>query len=496
MWEPKGSVSVEKPLKILFVTAELSPLVSTGGLAEVANALPKALHAQGHDVRVIMPCYQQIPEDQRGEHYCMCVADLGTRSVHGSIRRSTIPGTDIPLYLVEHAGFFGRDQIYGHGAEEFADNAQRFSFFCQAVLHGIPQTWWKPDVIHCHDWHAAPVAIYLKTRYDKDPYWEGVPVVLTIHNLAYQGQYPADRFPETGLDSELLSPQFLEFHGDMNFLKGGIVFADRLNTVSPRYAREIQTPEYGAGMEGVLRTRREHLSGILNGVDYELWNPAMDDAIPRTFAPGVLEGKEVCKRHVQARLGLPARNVPLFGIISRLYWQKGLDLVVDALPELLKMDLQLMVLGSGEQQLEQRLREAADAHPERVRVKLEFDPKLAHEIYAGCDFFLMPSRYEPCGLGQLYALAYGTIPIVRRTGGLADSVTDLNSLTLERGTANGLSFVPLTAGSIVRNVKRAMELYREPEAMRKVQDAGMRQRFSWEQSSREYVELYQRAMAG
>lgn len=487
---------MEKPLKILFVTAELSPLVSTGGLAEVANALPKALHARGHDVRVIMPCFRQIPLELRGEHYCVCVADLGTHSVHGALRRTTVPDTQIPLYLVEHAGYFDRDSLYGHGAEEYGDNAERFCFFCQAVLHGIPQTWWKPDIIHCHDWHSAPVPVYLKTRYAKDPYWENVPVLLTIHNLAYQGQYPAAQFGKTGFDVELLSPQFLEFHGDMNFLKGGILFADRLNTVSPRYSREIQTREYGAGMEGLLRTRQKDLSGILNGVDYELWNPATDSHIHRAYAPEILGGKQACKRRLQAKLGLPARDVPLFAIVSRLYWQKGLDLVAKALSELLKLDLQLVVLGSGEPELEHLFSMAGNAQPERMRVKLGFDSPLAHEIYAGADFFLMPSRYEPCGLGQLYALAYGTVPVVRRTGGLADTITDANRITLDHETANGLSFVPLTAEAIVRNILRARELYRAPEALRKIQDTGMRQRFSWERSGAAYVELYNEALAG
>ena len=487
---------MERPLKILFVTSEMYPLLSTGGLAEVASALPKALRARGHDVRIAMPCFKQIPAEHRGEHYCLCVADLGAQAVHGSLRRSVVPGTDIPLYLVEHEGYFGREFPYGDGATEFADNAERFAFFCQAVLHGIPQTWWKPDVVHLNDWHAAPAASYLRTKYKRDPYWESVPVLLTIHNLAFQGQYPASRFPNTGLDDELLSPEFLEFHGDLNFLKGGIIFADRVSTVSPRYAREIQTPEYGAGLDGVLRTRREHLSGILNAVDYDVWSPERDHQIPVTYSAKTLEGKAQCKRRLQARLGLPARDVPLFGMVSRLYWQKGLDLLVEALPELMKLDLQLVVLGTGEPYLEQRLRAAAEAQPERIAVHLGFDAALAHEIYAGIDFFLMPSRYEPCGLGQMYALAYGAVPIVRRTGGLADTVIDLNSVTLRKGTADGFVFVPLTAGSIVRQAHRALEVFKDRDTLSSLRRAGMKKRFSWDRSSEEYIALYRDTLGG
>ncbi|MBI3117108.1 MAG: glycogen synthase, partial [Candidatus Hydrogenedentes bacterium] len=427
---------MDRPLKILFVTAEMSPLISTGGLAEVANALPKALHARGHDVRVIMPCFREIPEEHRGESYCLCVADLGSRAEHGALRRSVVPGTEIPLYLVEHEGFFGRATPYGTGASEFPDNAERFCFFCQAVLHGIPQTWWKPDIVHCHDWHAASVPVYLRSKYQKDAYWEGVSSLLTIHNLGYQGQYPAEKFENTGFDDELLSPEFLEFHGDLNLLKGGIVFAGRLNTVSPRYAREIQTPEYGAGMDGVLRTRRDHLTGILNGVDYDTWNPAIDGIIAAPYARDALAGKQACKKRLQEMAGLPVKDTPVFGVVSRLYWQKGLDLVVDALRDLMKLDVQLVVLGSGEPGLERRLRQAQQEHPDRVHVLPKYEQDLARHVFAGSDFFLMPSRYEPCGLGQMYALAYGAVPIVRRTGGLSDTVRDVNGASLKDGSAN------------------------------------------------------------
>jgi len=487
---------MSSPLKILFVTAEMTPLLSTGGLAEVANALPKALHAQGHDVRVAMPCWRQIPPAQRGEHYALCVADLGARTAHGALRQAKVPDSEIPLYLVEHEGYYGREHPYGTGVAEYEDNAERFCFFSLALLHALPQTSWQPDVIHCHDWHAAPLPAFLKTQYQNDPVWGRIPVVFTIHNLGYQGQYRASNFYTTGFDSSLFTPEFLEYHGDINLMKGGIAFADRINTVSPRYAREIQTPEYGHGLDGVLRTRQSDLSGILNAVDYSVWNPVVDKSLPAQYSADDMAGKAACKAALQERLGLPRRDVPLVGLVSRLHWQKGIDLLVDALDELMKEDLQLVILGAGEAALEDGLQAVEARHPERLAVRLEFAPELAHAIFAGADFLLMPSRYEPCGLGQLYAMAYGTLPIVRRTGGLADTVTHANSVNLAAGKANGIVFVPRTSGAVLRAVREAMTLYRQPRPLAQVRRTAMQARFSWERAAKAYVALFADAMNG
>ena len=484
-----------KSLKILFVTSELAPLVSTGGLAEVAGALPRALRARGHDVRVAIPRYRQIPDAAAGEQYCLCVADFGDRKAHGALRQAVVPGTDIPLYLVEHEGYFGRETPYGTGAYEFMDNAERFCFFCLALLHGIPQTGWKPDVVHCHDWHTAPLPAFLKTRWRSDAYWGGMPSLFTIHNLAFQGRYGAEHYAATGLPAELFHPGCMEFEGDMNLMKGAIHFADKISTVSPRYAKEIQTLNYGAGLHGVLGGRADDLYGILNWVDTNDWNPAQDPHLAAVYSAGDLAGKKACKAALQKTLGLEPGKPPVFGLVTRLYWQKGVDLLLDAMDRIMEHKLQIAVLGAGDPDLEARLTAAAAKYPGRVGLYLGYNNALAHQVIAGSDFLVMPSRYEPCGLAQMYALAYGTVPIVRRTGGLADSVVNATAATLKDGTANGLSFMPVTPGALARAVDRAMELWRKPATLEKLRRAGMARDLSWDRSCRAYAALYEKTMA-
>jgi len=486
---------VDAKRKILYYTAELTPLLSTGGLAEVASSLPRALKADGHDVRLIMPCYASIPPEHRGEQRCMVVADLGTHHAHGALRESRVPGTDIPLYLVEHEGYFGRPRPYGSDAYEYEDNAERFCFFSIAGLDGIRQTGWRPDVVHCHDWHTAPVPTYLRTMLDSDPFWGGMATVFTVHNLAFQGRYRAHRFASTGFPREYFSPEAFEYEGDMNLMKACVKFAHKLTTVSPRYAKEIQTLEYGEGLDGVLRTRAQDLRGILNGVDYTIWNPEIDPYTTATYSAEDLSGKEQCKAALQASFGLPVKpDVPLFGIVSRLVWQKGIDLLVDAMEDLAGLGVQVAVLGTGTDDLEHRVWEATQRFPEQVAVYYGYDIPRSHQLQAGCDFFLMPSRYEPCGLSQLYALRYGTIPIVRRTGGLADSVHDLNAVHRRKGTATGIVYVPNTPQSIVRSVRRAVDLYRDKDVLAAVMRAGMQADFSWGRSCELYARCYAEAM--
>lgn len=482
-------------LKILYVTSELTPLLSTGGLADVANALPRALHARGHDVRLVMPCYANIPEEHRGEQCGICEADFGTRKEYGALRVSRVPGSDIRLYLIEHEGYFGREHPYGIGAYEYEDNAERFCFFSLALLHSIPQTGWAPDLLHCHDWHTAPIPAFLKTRYQDDAVWGGVPTVFTIHNVVFQGRYGAGKWSQTGLEPELLRPDCAGHETDMNLLKAAICFATKITTVSPRYAREIQTLEYGAGLDGMLRTRSKDFRGIMNGVDYRVWSPATDPHIPAHYTQDDLSGKKACKAGLQEAFGFAQRDVPLFGVVSRLYWQKGLDLVVDALDRLMEIDLQIVILGKGDPQIEQRLAEAARRYPDRLAVALRFDVPLSHLVQAGSDFFLMPSRYEPCGLSQLYGLAYGAIPVVRRTGGLADSVRGLNPVRRKNGTATGITFVPLTPEALVRSMRRAVALYGCPEELARMRRACMDQDFSWDRSCEAYLEVYREAIA-
>lgn len=482
-------------LKILYLTPELAPLVSTGGLAEVAGALPRALHAEGHDVRCVMPCYQSLAWEARGEGRGTCIVEMGGHTAYGALRESRVPDSDIPLYLVEHDGYFGRPAPYGDGTHEYMDNAERFSFFSMAALDGIAQTGWKPDILHLNDWATAPAAAFLRTRLAHHPFWQGTKVVLTIHNLAFQGRYGKKEYARTGLGEELFSPGCFEYHGDMNLLKGAIAFADKINTVSPRYAKEVQTREYGEGLDGMLRMRRDDLSGILNGVDYDVWHPESDRHIAAPFHHGDLKGKAKCRRDLQEAMGLPVDSkVPLFGVVSRLYWQKGLDLLAHAVHELRHTPFQLALLGSGDRDIEHSMQAAADAFPGKVAVWLGYNAALSHKIIAGSDFFLMPSRYEPCGLSQLYSMAYGTIPIVRRTGGLADSVVPLNIATREQKVATGLGFVPTTAQALRRTMDDALRLHgrkREFNAMRK---RAMKGDFSWEQSGAAYTRLYEEAM--
>lgn len=477
-------------MNILFVASEMSPLVGTGGLAEVVAALPAALRRRGHDVRIALPCYRQIAPAWRGEQGGLCVAEMGTHTEYGALRQSEGPG-GVPVYLVEHQGYFGRPQPYGTKEHEYPDNAERFCFFSLALLNGMPQTGWKPDVVHCHDWHSAAFPIFLKTRYAEHPFWRDTPCVFTIHNIAFQGRYGRERLDATGLDPVLYQGGDLEFHGDMNLMKGALLLADRISTVSPRYAQEIQTAEYGEGLDGILRLRAPELSGILNGVDYHVWHPSHDGFLPHPYDADRMEGKASCKRLLQETLQLPQSDAPLFGVVSRLYWQKGMDLLAAALPLLGEAEFQLAILGTGDPALEQALLQLQQQHPGRVAVQLKYDARMAHLIMAGTDFTLMPSRYEPCGLGQLYGLAYGAVPIVRRTGGLADSVCDANAVHEARGTANGISFVPKTSGALARAMQRALALYADAGRYRGIQQYGMRQDFSWEPSSVRYVKLFE-----
>lgn len=484
-----------KPLNILYICSELAPLVTSGGLGDVASALPRALHALGHDVRVAIPCYRSIPPEHRGEQSCLCVADLGTKTQWGALRTSTMPDSDIPMYLVEHDGYFGRENPYGCGAYEYDDNAERYCFFCLALLHGISQTRWRPDIVHCHDWHTAPIPAYIKTRLAHTDAWRGMPSLFTIHNLAYQGRYKARFLESTGFGWDLFTPEALEFYGDINLMKAGIAFATKINTVSPRYAQEILTPEFGEGLDGFLRTRKNSLSGILNGVDYTQWDPRADKHIAAPYSANDLTGKVLCKRAIQAELGLQSRDVPLFAMVSRLFWQKGIDLVLDALEPMLQHDIQVAILGTGDPYYVEPLQQIAERYPERMRLMLKFDGPFSHRLEAGADFFLMPSHYEPCGLSQLYSLRYGTIPIVRETGGLADSVVPLTSAAPKDEKATGIMFKDRTAAALLEAFRQALDLYAQPGRLDTVRHTGMKQDFSWERSSKAYVKLYREAIA-
>jgi starch synthase len=437
---------------------------------------------------------------------------MGTKRVAGRLFQATLPDAQVPVYLIEQPQYYERDdpaqgrglyqftQANGHKSD-YTDNCERFIFFCRAVLEALRLLECWPDVLHVHDWQSGLVPVYLAEEYRRHPdpelraHYQRLRTLFSIHNLAYQGLFWHYDMSLTGLDWRLFNCHQLEFHGHLNFLKAGIVFADLLNTVSPTYAREIQTPYYGCGLQGVLTERGRQLYGIVNGVDYRVWNPATDAHLAACYDVNtVAAGKPRCKAFLQRYYGLAEQpRTPLLGMVSRLVDQKGVDLVIRAADALIAQETQLVVLGEGDPAYHQSLRNLQSRHPGRVAVSLCQDEKLAHCIEAGADIFLMPSQYEPCGLSQLYSLKYGTVPVVRATGGLADTVVDATDPTLAAGTATGFSFIPITPAALLATVQRALELYRgRPERWLALSQAGMRQDWSWDRSAAEYERLYEK----
>ncbi len=476
-------------MRILFAASEVVPFAKTGGLADVAGALPKALRKLGHDVRVVLPRYRMV---DAAKHRLAPLLDAVAVPVAGrvetaSVLEARIP-PDVPAYLVRCDRYFDRDGLYQVQGVDHPDNAERFAFFSRAVLELARALDLRPDVIHCHDWQTGLVPTYLRTLHANDPALGRAGVLFTIHNLGYQGLFPAKTLDTIGLGRDLFTPSAIEFFGQVNLLKAGLVFSDILTTVSRRYSQEIQTAEFGCGLEGVLRARSKDVFGILNGIDEEEWDPARDPHLAARYTPESLAGKAACKADLQRAVGLrPDPATPLFGVISRLAEQKGIDLVAESLEAILDVGGQLVLLGTGEPALEERFRAAAAAHAGRVAAVIGFDVALSHKIEAGADFFLMPSRYEPCGLNQMYSLRYGTIPIVRATGGLDDTVTPFDRRT---GQGNGLKLEAATADALSLAIYRAAGLYRDPAAWRRLVANAMQGDFSWDRSAREYEALY------
>ncbi|MBI3454456.1 MAG: glycogen synthase GlgA [Candidatus Rokubacteria bacterium] len=481
-------------LRILFVASEVEPFAKTGGLADVAGALPKALEALGHDVRVVMPKYRGVEHAAGSLRPVLSRLEvpIGPQAVEGAVLEGRM-GTAVPVYFLAQDRYYDRPALYTTAEGDYPDNCERFVFFCRAVLAALPRLDWMPHVIHGHDWQTGLIPVYLETVYRDAVGYRDIASVFTIHNLAYQGLFWHYDLPMTGLGWDLFTPAGIEFYGKISLLKGGLVFADLLTTVSPTYAKEIQTPEYGERLDGVLRERAADLVGILNGLDYEAWNPATDVEIPKRFGPDDLDGKGVCKAALREELGLPdpGRPAPLVGVVGRLADQKGLDLVAAAVPAILAAGGQLVLLGAGDEAYEREFTELAQKYPAAVAVKIGFDAGLARRIYAGADGFLMPSRYEPCGLGQLIALRYGTIPIVRRTGGLADTIREWDEAS---GTGTGFVFEALTPEACRAAVARALRAYGHPAAWQRLIRNAMAEDFSWEASAEKYVSCYRRAM--
>ncbi len=482
-------------LRILFVASEVEPFAKTGGLADVTGALPKALEALGHDVRVIMPKYRAVERTAGGSLRTVLPqveVPIGSKTVEGSVLEGRT-GTAIPVYFLAQDQYFDRPSLYTTAEGDYPDNCERFVFFCRGVMEAVPQLDWMPQVIHAHDWQTGLVPVYCETLYRDTTVFRDVATIFTIHNLAYQGLFWHYDLPMTGLGWDLFTPAGIEFYGKMNLLKGGLVFADALTAVSPTYAQEIQTPEYGEGLDGVLRERGGDLIGILNGLDDEVWNPASDADIPKRYGPDDLDGKATCKAALREEMGLadPRRPAPLVGVVSRLADQKGLDLVAAAVPAIVEAGGQFVLLGAGDERYEREFTELARTHPTAVAVKIGFNPGLARRIYAGADMFLMPSRYEPCGLGQLISLRYGTIPIVRRTGGLADTIREWDGAP---GAGTGFVFDASTPEACRAAVTRALETYARPAAWPRLVRNAMAEDFSWEASAEKYVSGYRKAM--
>jgi starch synthase len=506
--------------RLLLAASEVVPFAKTGGLADVAGSLPRALARRGHECAVILPLYScvrssRISLEQTNLHFTV---PIGNRKVTGALWRALLPDSSVPAYLVEQPGYFERDDpAHGRGLYQlnlpngkkgdYPDNCERFLFFARAVLEVIRLLDYWPDVLHLNDWQTGLVPVYLKEEYQRRlpsslrARFQKIPTLFTIHNIAYQGVFWHWDMPLLNLDWKLFNYRQLEFYGRINFLKAGIVFSDAITTVSPTYSREIQTPYYGCGLEGVLAERRDRLTGIVNGVDYGVWNPATDSHLAATYDVNTAaEKKPICKSALQRRFQLPEKpRIPLLGIVSRLVEQKGIHLIGQTADFWLNRtrrddpgsEAQLIVLGEGDPAYHRMLVDLQARHPNRVGLFLGFDESLAHQIEAGADIFLMPSEYEPSGLNQLYSLKYGTVPVVRATGGLADTIVDATDANLAAGRATGFSFLANHSTAFLETVQRALEMCRrQPDTWLKLMKAGMSQDWSWDRSAAEYEKLY------
>jgi starch synthase len=488
------------PLNILVVSSEAIPYAKTGGLADVAGSLTRELARLGHSLRLVIPRYGSIDGAAHGfKEWRSLVVPTAIGPMRAAIEQAALPDSNVPVLAVRCDPYFGRAGLYQQDGKDYPDNLERFAFFCRTVMELVPllerEHGWAPDVLHAHDWQAALAAVYPRTLYAGHAAVSRMGTLFTIHNIGYQGIFPASEFWKTGLGIDLFTPTKLEYHGSLNLLKGGLVYSDLLTTVSPTYSQEIQTPVLGFGLEGVLRERRDRLVGVVNGIDVDQWGPATDPYLPARYSASDLSGKRACKAALQQELKLPVRNVPLLGIVSRLAAQKGLDLVAEVLPELMMLDVQVVLLGTGEPALEGLFRLLQSQYPEKLGLSLGFDEGLAHRIEAGSDMFLMPSRYEPCGLTQLVSLRYGSVPIVRRTGGLADTIVPYRPKTILEGKATGFAFGESTADALLTTILLALRVYEDPKEWTALMQAGMHTDVSWSRSARSYADLYHRVVA-
>ncbi len=473
-------------MRILFVASEAVPFAKTGGLGDVAGSLPPALARLGHEVRVVIPRYGGIDPGAFGLKRATTVqVPLASWQERCDVLAGKTEG-NVTVYFINKDIYFDRPGLYGTNRGDYPDNAERFIFFSRAVPELCRALRYRPDIIHCNDWQTGLVPLYIRKTPGKRP-----ATVFTVHNLGYQGLFWHWDMRLTGLGWEEFTPEGIEFWGKISFLKAGLVSADVITTVSPTYAREIRTPEYGHGLEGVLANRSADLQGILNGIDFRSWDPARDRSLPAVYSAARPGGKQACRQALRERLDLPPAEGPVLSLVSRIVEQKGIDILVEALPDILGLGCQVVILGTGDDGYRKALKKIAAEHPRQMRCHFHFDEQLARLFYAGSDIFLMPSQYEPCGLGQMIALRYGTVPVVRKTGGLADTVVDHDAGS---GTATGFVFEEYSGIALAESVARAVRVFRNAREWARLMLAGMRQDFSWEHSAKEYVKLYRKTV--
>jgi len=475
-------------MKIAMISSEIVPFAKTGGLADVVGTLSVALERRGHDISLITPAYRSTLNGPFAleETGMQLTVPIGARTEGASVLKTRL-GRNMSVYLVRADRYFDRDFLYGTHEGDYPDNAERFVFFSRAALEILRRH--PVEIVHCHDWETALGIVFLKTQSARYPKVASAKTVLTAHNLGFQGIFRQSNWPLLNLDRSYFSPQYLEFYGNINFLKGGLIFADKITTVSPSYAREIMSGEQGFGLQGILQQRAADVTGILNGVDYSEWNPAVDPFIATRYSENDLSGKRICKDKLQGSLGLPVKSaMPVFGIISRLTSQKGFDLVQKIFDQMMERELQLVLLGSGEPRYENFFADAAARFPEKFAVRTGFDEALAHQIEAGADIFLMPSLYEPCGLNQMFSLKYGTIPIVRKVGGLKDTVIDYSA---EGGVGTGFVFDTYDPQALWDSIERALRLFADKRSWTELMHRAMRMDFSWDRSAQAYNNLYE-----
>lgn len=483
-------------MKIAFVTTECFPYVKTGGLADVAGSLPVELAKQGCDVKIFLPKYFLIDENRYGLTYNWDIGEMPIRingiirSVH--IHQARLPNTDIDVYFIDCPHYFHRHRVY----TDDPDEDERFTLFSKGVIETLQRIQWSPDVIHCNDWQTGLIPLFIKDNYSWDMFFDKTASLFSIHNIGYQGRFSKSVLFSAEIRGDLFYPNGpVEHDGGVSFMKTGISFADIINTVSNTYAHEILTPEYGAGLETTLQARAEDLYGILNGVDYGVWNPQTDKHLPYNYSINNLSGKLLNKKFLLEHFGIPfKKEVPLIGIVSRMVIQKGFDIFADVINDLINLDAQWIMLGSGEDKYEDLFRWLSNQLPDKVGAYIGYNNELSHLIEAGSDIFLMPSRYEPCGLNQIYSLKYGTVPIVRKTGGLADTVKDWdeeNSYGFDHG--NGFSFYDYSGFALYKTVERAVNTFKQKDIWKKIQTNGMKTDFSWTRSADKYLELYKLA---